>query len=76
SKVRLARLYIVAQQPVQAIQTLQGIKSFKDNAYPLMVLGQAYSEKKDNVKAIESWQKALKDRNSADQFNQIIRQLI
>ncbi|AJJ47565.1 tetratricopeptide repeat protein [Francisella tularensis subsp. novicida] len=76
SKVRLARLYIVAKQPDQAIKTLQDIKSFKDNAYPLMLLGQAYSEKKDKVKAIESWQKALQDPNSSDQFKQIISQLI
>ncbi|MDE4970154.1 tetratricopeptide repeat protein, partial [Francisella tularensis] len=43
SKVRLARLYIVAKQQDQAIKTLQCIKSIKDNAYPLMLLGQAYS---------------------------------
>lgn len=41
-----------------------------------MLLGQAYSEKKDKVKAIESWQKALQDPNSSDQFKQIISQLI
>ncbi|APC92247.1 MULTISPECIES: YfgM family protein [Francisella] len=76
SKVRLARLYIVANQPDQAIKTLQSIKSFKDNAYPLMLLGQAFSEKKDKTKAIEIWQKALQDPNSSAEFKQIISQLI
>lgn len=76
SKVKLARLYILANQPDQAIKTLQNIKSFKDNAYPLMLLGQAYSEKKDKTKAIETWQKALQDPNSSGQFKQIISQLI
>ena len=76
SKVRLARLYILANQPDQAIKTLQNIKSFKENAYPLMLLGQAYSEKKDKTKAIETWQKALQDPNSSGQFKQIISQLI
>ena len=46
SKVRLAQLYILANQPDQAIKTLQNIKSFKDNAYPLMLLGQAYRKKR------------------------------
>ncbi|ALB01284.1 hypothetical protein ACH24_00330 [Francisella persica ATCC VR-331] len=75
SKVRLARLYILTNQPDQAIKTLQNIKSF-NNAYPLMLLGQAYSEKKDKTKAIEAWQKALQDTNSSGQFKQIISQLI
>ena len=76
SKVRLARLYILANQPDQAIKTLQNIKSFKGNAYPLVLLGQAYNEKKDKTKAIETWQKALQDPNSSGQFKQIISQLI
>ncbi|OEZ32993.1 hypothetical protein AS144_06770 [Francisella endosymbiont of Amblyomma maculatum] len=76
SKVKLARLYILANQPDQAIKTLQNIKSFKDNAYSLMLLGQAYSEKKDKTKAIEIWQKALQDPNSSGQFKHIISQLI
>ncbi|APD51022.1 YfgM family protein [Francisella hispaniensis] len=76
SKVRLARLYIAAKQPDQAIKTLENIKPFKDNAYPLMLLGQAYSEKKDKTKAIETWQKALQDPNSSAEFKQIISQLI
>ena len=76
SKVRLARLYIVAKQPDQAIKTLENIKSFKDNAYTSMLLGQAYSEKKDKIKAIETWQKALQDPNSSAEFKQIISQLI
>ncbi|ORM38453.1 hypothetical protein A2G94_07135 [Francisella endosymbiont of Ornithodoros moubata] len=76
SKVKLARLYILANQPDQAIKTLQNIKSFKENAYPLMLLGQAYREKKDKTKSIETWQKALQDLNSSGQFKQIISQLI
>lgn len=76
SKVKLARLYILANQPNQAIKTLKNIKSLKENAYPLMLLGQAYREKKAKTKSIETWQKALQDLNSSGQFKQIISQLI
>jgi cytochrome c-type biogenesis protein CcmH/NrfG len=41
-----------------------------------MFLGQAYSEKGDNKKAIEIWQKALKDPNISPEFKQIITQFI
>lgn len=75
SKVKLAQLYILANQSDQAIKTLQNIKSFKENAYPLMLLEQAYREKKAKTKSIETWQKVLQD-HSFGQFKQIISQLI
>ncbi|MEY8765958.1 MULTISPECIES: YfgM family protein [Francisella] len=76
TKVRLAKLYISSNDPDKAISTLQSINSLDSNAYPLMLLGEAYSEKKDKAKASEAWNKALKDPNSSPEFKQIITQLL
>lgn len=76
TKTRLARLYIQTKQPDKAIEILQTVHSLDKSAYPLMFLGQAYSEKGDNKKAIEIWQKALKDPNISPEFKQIITQFI
>jgi predicted negative regulator of RcsB-dependent stress response len=76
TKTRLARLYIQTKQPDKAIEILKTVHSLDKSAYPLMFLGQAYSEKGDNKKAIEIWQKALKDPNISPEFKQIITQFI
>ncbi|MBK2093163.1 YfgM family protein [Francisella philomiragia] len=76
TKVRLAKLYISSNNPDKAISTLQSINSLNSNAYPLMLLGEAYSEKKDKDKALDAWNKALQDPNSSAEFKQIITKLI
>lgn len=76
TKVRLAKLYISSNNPDNAIFTLQSISSLNSNAYPLMLLGEAYNEKKDKDKALDAWSKALQDPNSSPEFKQIVTQLI
>lgn len=76
TKTRLARLYITAKQPDQAIKTLNNLGSLKDKAYPLMLLGEAYQQKNDKAKALDAWHKALQDPDSSAEFKQVITQLI
>ncbi|AIT10292.1 hypothetical protein LO80_04990 [Candidatus Francisella endociliophora] len=76
TKTRLAKLYIASKEPEKAIKTLQSIKLLENSAYPLSLLGQAYSEKGDKTKAIQTWQRALQDPSSSPEFKQIITQQI
>lgn len=76
TKTRLAKLYIAANQPDKAIKMLHSINFLEKNAYPLALLGQAYSQKDDKTKAIKTWQKALQDPNISAQFKQIVTQFI
>ena len=74
SKTRLAKLYIATNQSKKAITMLQN-----DNltaAYPLMILGQAYSQDSNQTEAIQVWQRALQDKNSSPQFLDQVNQLI
>jgi predicted negative regulator of RcsB-dependent stress response len=74
SKTRLAKLYIATNQSKKAIALLQN-----DNltsAYPLMILGQAYSQSGNQTEAIQVWQRALQDRNISPQFLDQVNQLI
>ena len=74
SKTRLAKLYIATNQNKKAIAVLQN-----DNqtaAYPLMILGQAYSQSGNQTEAIQVWQRALQDQNSSPQFLDQVNQLI
>ena len=76
TKTRLAKLYLASNQTDKAIRTLQSTTNLQDNAYPLMLLGQAYLQQKDKTKAIQTWQKAEQDQNSSPEFKKIITQLI
>ncbi|AJC49511.1 tetratricopeptide repeat protein [Allofrancisella guangzhouensis] len=76
TKTRLAKLYLETNQPDKAIETLNSLKSLQNNAYPLMLLGQAYKQKGNITKAIEIWQKATQDPNATPEFKQIITQFI
>lgn len=76
TKTRLAKLYIASKEPDNAIKTLQSISSLENSAYPLALLGQAYNEKGDKTKAIQTWQRALQDPSSSPEFKQIITQQI
>jgi predicted negative regulator of RcsB-dependent stress response len=76
TKTRLARLYITAKQPDQAIKTLNSLKTLENKAYPLMLLGEAYQQKTNKTKALNAWHKALQDPNSSAEFKQVITQLI
>ena len=76
TKTRLAKLYLTSNQTDKAIKALQSTTNLQDNAYPLMLLGQAYLQQKDKTKAIQTWQKAEQDQNSSPEFKKIIAQLI
>ena len=76
TKTRLAKLYLTSNQTDKAIKTLQSTANLQENAYPLMLLGQAYLQQKDKTKAITTWQKAEQDQNSSPEFKKIITQLI
>ncbi|MED7788321.1 tetratricopeptide repeat protein [Francisella sp. 19X1-34] len=76
TKTRLARLYIASNQPDQAVETLNSLKTLKNKAYPLMLLGEAYQQKNDKTKALNAWHKALQDPDSSAEFKQVITQLI
>jgi predicted negative regulator of RcsB-dependent stress response len=76
TKTRLAKLYLASNQTDKAIKALQSTTNLQDNAYPLMLLGQAYLQQKDKTKAIQTWQKAEQDQNSSPEFKKIIAQLI
>ena len=76
TKTRLAKLYLALNQTDKAIKTLQSTTNLQDNAYPLMILGQAYLQQKDKTKAIQTWKKAEQDQNSSPEFKKIITQLI
>ena len=74
SKTRLAKLYIAMNQSKKAIAILQN--DGQTAAYPLMILGQAYSQSGNQTKAIQVWQRALQDHNSSPQFLDQVNQLI
>ncbi|MFT4694553.1 MAG: putative negative regulator of RcsB-dependent stress response [Francisella sp.] len=76
TKTRLAKLYLASNQADKSIHTLQSTTNLQDNAYPLMLLGQAYLQQKDKTKAIQTWQKAEQDQNSSPEFKKIIAQFI
>ena len=76
TKTRLAKLYLASNQTDKAIKALQSTTNLQDNAYQLMLLGQAYLQQKDKTKAIQTWQKAEQDQNSSPEFKKIIAQLI
>jgi predicted negative regulator of RcsB-dependent stress response len=76
TKTRLAKLYLISNQTDKAIKTLQSTADLQNNAYPLMLLGQAYLQQKNKTKAIQAWQKAEQDPNSSPEFKKIIVQLI
>ena len=76
TKTRLTKLYLASNQADKAIHTLQSTTNLQDNAYPLMLLGQAYLQQKDKTKAIQTWQKAEQDQNSSPEFKKIIAQFI
>ncbi len=76
TKTRLAKLYLASNQPDKAIKTLKSTTNLKNNSYPLMLLGQAYLQKKNKTKAIQTWQKAEQDQNSSPEFKKIITQFI
>jgi predicted negative regulator of RcsB-dependent stress response len=76
TNTRLASLYIQTNQADNAIKTLQSISDLDNNAYPLMILGQAYAQKGDKSEALKAWKKASQDPNATPEFKQIISQLI
>ena len=76
TKTRLAKLYLASNQADEAIKTLQSTTNLQNNAYPLMLLGQAYLQQKNKTKAIQTLQKAEQDQNSSPEFKKIITQLI
>ena len=76
TKTRLAKLYLASNQADKAIKILQSTTNLQDNAYLLMLLGQAYLQQKNKTKAIQTWQKAKQDQNSSPEFKKIIAQLI
>lgn len=76
TNTKLASLYIQTNQTDNAIKILQNIPDLDNNAYPLMILGQAYAQKGDKSKALKVWKEASQDPNSTPEFKQIISQLI
>lgn len=76
TKTRLVKLYLDENQADKAIKVLQSITNLQKNAYPLLLLGQAYLQQNDKTKAIQTWQKAEQDSNSSPEFKETIAQLI
>ena len=76
TKTRLAKLYLTSNHAVKAIKVLQSTTNLQENAYPLILLGQAYLQQKDKNKAIQTWKKAEQDQNNSIEFKKIISQLI
>lgn len=76
TKTKLAKLYIQTNQVDEAIKSLQSLPNLDNNAYPLMILGQAYAQQGDKAKALQTWKKAIQDPNSTPEFKQVISQFI